>query len=148
MLEQGVAVSRDQAVAIKEHFNLVWKAVSQVNFLSRALVFVLHRYERHDGKGYLLGVKGINIPLAAKILAVADIFDSMTSGLSSSGKLSPRAAAQKIAEDSGKRLEPDVVSAFLRALRRGEFHITPVSKDIAGKYEQRKTSLHFRRQLG
>ena len=147
MLEQGVALSRDQAVAIKEHFNLVWKAVSQVNFLSRALVFVLHRYERYDGKGYLLGVKGINIPLAAKILAVADIFDAMTSGLSAFGKLSPRVAAQKIAEDSGKRLEPDVVSAFLRALRRGEFHTAPVGNNIASKYGQGKTSLDSRRQL-
>ena len=106
----------------------------------------MHRYERYDGKGYLLGVKGINIPLAAKILAVADIFDSMTSGLSPLGKLSPRVAAQKIAQDSGQRLDPDVVSAFLRALRRGEFHITPVSPDIVNKYERGKTSLNFEKQ--
>ena len=133
MLEQRVVLAHAQAVTIKEHFNLVWKAVSQVGFLSRALVFILHRYERYDGKGYLLGVKGINIPLAAKILAVADIFDSMTSGLSPLGKLSPRVAAQKIAKDSGQRLDPDVVSAFLRDLRRGEFHMTSVSPDIVKK---------------
>ena len=147
MLEQKVAVSRDQATTIKEHFNLVWKAVSQVGFLSRAMVLILHRYERYDGKGYLLGVKGINIPLAAKILAVADTFNLMTSGLSPLGKLSPRVAAQKIAEDSGQRLEPDVVSAFLRALRRGELHITPVGQDIVNKYEQGKTLLNFKKQL-
>jgi len=146
MLEQRVVLSREQATTIKEHFNLVWKTVSQVGFLSRALVFILHRYERYDGKGYLLGVKGINIPLGAKILAVADTFDSMTSGLSPLGKLSPRVAAQKIAEDSGQRLEPDVVSAFLRAWRRGEFHIKSVSPDIVNKYEQGKTSLNFEKQ--
>jgi len=93
MLEQRVVISREQAINIKAHFNLVWSAVSQVGFLSRALVFILHRYERYNGEGYLLGVKGINIPLGAKILAVADIFDSMTSGLSPLGKLSPRVAA-------------------------------------------------------
>lgn len=146
MLEQRVVLSREQAATIKEHFNLVWKAVSQSGFLSRALVFILHRYERYDGKGYLLGVKGINIPLGAKILAVADTFDSMTSDLSPVGKLSPRVAAQKIAEDSGQRFEPDVVSAFLRAWRRGEFHISPVSPDIINKYEQGKTTLNLKKQ--
>ncbi len=146
ILEQRVVISREQAINIKVHFNFVWSAVSQVGFLSRALVFILHRYERYDGKGYLLGVKGINIPLGAKILAVADMFDSMTSGLSPLGKLSPRVAAQKIAEDSGQRLEPDVVNAFLRAWRRGEFRITSVGPDIVDKYEQGKTSLNFEKQ--
>ncbi|RLC63228.1 MAG: hypothetical protein DRI01_05600 [Chloroflexi bacterium] len=146
MLEQGVALSREQATTIKEHFSLVWKSVSKVGFLSRALVFILHRYERYDGKGYLLGVRGINIPLGAKVLAVADTFDSMTTGLSPLGKLSSRVAAQKIAEDSGQRFEPDVVSAFLRVWRRGEFRITRVSPKIIDQYEKGKTSLNFKKR--
>jgi len=144
MVEQRVVVSREQGRIIKEHAELVWKAITQVGFLSRALVFILHRYERYDGKGYLLGVKGINIPLGAKILAVADAFDSLASGLSPAGKLHPRVAAQKIVEESGQRFESDVVNAFLRVFRRGEFKIASVTPDVVNKHKQRITSSDFK----
>ncbi len=143
MVEQRVVVSREQGIAIKKQAELAWKAIAQVGFLSRALVFILHRYERYDGKGYLLGVNGINIPLGAKILAVADAFDSLVSGLSSAGKLHPRAAAQRIAEESGQRFESDVVNAFLRAFRRGEFRITPATPEEVHKYERRTSPSDF-----
>ena len=145
MVEQRVVLSREQGIIIKEHAELVWKAIAQVGFLSRALVFILHRYERYDGKGYLLGVKGINIPLGAKILAVADTFDSLVSGPSPVGKLHQRVAAQKIVEESGQRFESDVVNAFLRAFRRGELTTTSVTPDVVSTYEQRMTSSDFKK---
>jgi len=145
MLEQRVVSTREHGIIIKEHVDLVWKAITQVGFLSRALVFVLHRYERYDGKGYRLGVKGINIPLGAKILAVADAFDSLVSGLSPLGKLHPRQAVQKIVEESGQRFEPDVVNAFLRAFRRGELKTTSVASEVASSYEQGITSPNLKK---
>ncbi len=140
MLEQRAVLSREHAIAVRRHFSPVWKAISQVHFLSRALVFVLHRYERYDGKGFLLGAKGPSIPLGAKILAVADTFDALVSGLSPLGKLSSEAAAKEIAAQSGHRFQPDVVCAFLRAWRRGELH----SRDITHKHEPETTSSPWR----
>jgi len=145
MLKQRLVATREHGIAIKERADLVWKAITQVGFLSRAMVFVLHRYERYDGKGYRLGVKGINIPLGAKILAVADAFDSLVSGLSPLGKLHSRQAAQKILEESGQSFEPDVVNAFLRAFRRGELKTTPAASEVASSYEQGITSPHFKK---
>jgi diguanylate cyclase (GGDEF)-like protein len=148
MVEQRVVLSREQGITIKEHAELVWKAIAQVGFLSRALIFILHRYERFDGKGYLLGVKGINIPLGAKILAVADGFDSLVSGLSPAGKLDPRVAAQKIAEESGQRFESDVVSAFLRAFRRGEFTATSITPGSTEKAFWQSPAAHIAEKKG
>jgi putative two-component system response regulator len=53
------------------------------------------------------------IPLGARILAIADTFDAMTSGLSPQGTLAPGFAIQRIADDSGAWFDPAVVSAFL-----------------------------------
>ncbi len=123
MVEKMVVPTLKEAMAVRARFNLVWKALSTLPFLALALVFILYRYERYDGMGGPLGVKGENIPLGARILAVADTFDAMTSGPSPQGTLAPRLAVQKIADDSGQRFEPDVVSAFLRAWRMKKFDL-------------------------
>jgi HD-GYP domain-containing protein (c-di-GMP phosphodiesterase class II) len=86
-----------------------------INFLSKALVFIAYRYERYDGAGGRFGVQGTNIPLGARILAVADTFDALSSGVSPLGTLDPDLAVQKIVDDSGIRFDPDVVNAFLLA---------------------------------
>ena len=78
------------------------------------------------GTGCPFGVRNTNIPLGARILAVADTFDSMTSGLSPRGTLAPSTAAQKLVADSGHRLDPDVVSAFLRAWRSEGVHLASI----------------------
>jgi response regulator RpfG family c-di-GMP phosphodiesterase len=128
MVEQMVVPTHEQAVAISVRFNLVWKTLSRVDFLSTPLTFISHRYERYDGKGYPFGIKGNNIPLGARILAVADTFDTMTSGLWPRGTLAPRTAVQKLVAESGKRFDPDVVSALVRAWRRAEFYVASLKQ--------------------
>jgi diguanylate cyclase (GGDEF)-like protein len=122
MVEQMVVPTIEEANSIRARFNLVWKALSTVPFLSQALVYIMYRYEKYDGTGSHFGVKGADIPLGARILAIADTFDSMTSGLSPQGTLDPMLAVQKIADDSGIRFDPNVVNAFSRAWRRKELY--------------------------
>ncbi|OGO20819.1 MAG: hypothetical protein A2144_03475 [Chloroflexi bacterium RBG_16_50_9] len=125
VLEQKLTLTREEAVALGERFNQVWKALASIDFLSLALPLVLHRYDRYDGAGSNSGAKGADIPLGARILAVVDTFDVLTSGLSNQGKVAPKEAIQKIVADTGQRFDPYVVNAFVRAWRKKEFHVTP-----------------------
>jgi hypothetical protein len=80
---------------------------------------VRHHHERHDGTGYPEGLKGGRIPLGARIVAVAEVFDSLVSGgLSSAKPLSLAEAVERIASESGKAFDPRVVDAFLRVWRQ------------------------------
>jgi len=127
MIEQMMVSTVEGAMAIRARYDPVWRALSTIHFLITALDFVLYRYERYDGTGGRFGVKGTDIPLGSRILAIADNFDSMTSGQSPQGKLTPKMAMQKIVEDSGLRFDPHVVSAFLMAWKKKE--LNPVSSE-------------------
>ncbi|MBI4304529.1 MAG: response regulator [Chloroflexi bacterium] len=127
MVEQMVIPTPEKAIALRARFNFVWKGLSQVDFLARSLVLISHRYERYDGTGRPAGLKGDNIPLGARILAAADTFDSMVSGLLPRGTLAPGMALKKLVAE--RRFDPDVVNAFIRILRRRELNIA-VNKSI------------------
>jgi len=75
---------------------------------------VLHHHERFDGKGYPDGLVGGRIPLGARIVGVAEVFDSLVSGgLSSAKPLLPEEAVERIVSESGKAFDPRVVDTFL-----------------------------------
>ena len=118
MLGHGVASTPEKVGILSQCFNTVDRALSRLNFLAPALSFALHRYERYDGTGYPFGLSGDRIPLGAKILAVADAFDAMTSGASTQKTLDPETAVRELAADSGRRFDPQVVSVFLQAWRK------------------------------
>lgn len=124
MVEQKVVKSIEQATTIKTLFNNIWKALSAIPFLSPALVFILYRYERYNGKSGELGIRGDNIPLGSRILAIADTFEAMTSGRFPYEELSPKAAVQKIVDESGTRFAPHVVKAFLTKWKKRELKLT------------------------
>jgi diguanylate cyclase (GGDEF)-like protein len=117
MVEQKVVPALEEASALRVRFNQMWKELSTIPFLTSALLFVLHRYERWDGAGGPLGVSGDKIPLGARILAVADIFNTL---MSAPGQ-NTEEALQKITDGAGLQFDPDVVNALLRAWRTKKF---------------------------
>jgi len=74
---------------------------------------VLYHHERYDGSGYPEGLKGENIPLPARILAVADAFVAMTSPRPYSRALSNEEAAEEMKRGAGKQFDPELVELFL-----------------------------------
>jgi putative two-component system response regulator len=78
------------------------------------LGIVRHHHERYNGTGYPDGLAGKNIPLGARILAVADIYDAMTSDRPYRQALQPRVAIAELKEQSGVAFDPRVVDAFFR----------------------------------
>lgn len=81
--------------------------------LRGTLDVVRHHHERWDGTGYPSGLKGDDIPLTARIFAVADAFDAMSSRRPYRDKLSYAAIRKEISDGAGTQFDPDLVKAFL-----------------------------------
>jgi response regulator RpfG family c-di-GMP phosphodiesterase len=83
------------------------------------LDIILHHHERFDGEGYPDGLKGEDIPLGARILAVADAYEAMTSKRAYRAPLAPDKAIREIQREAGIQFDPEVVENFL-GIYKGE----------------------------
>jgi HD-GYP domain-containing protein (c-di-GMP phosphodiesterase class II) len=92
--------------------------VRQIGFLEEALAGIMHHHERIDGKGYPLGLAADEIPEFARVIAVADAFDSMTSTRSYRGARKIDEAIAELRRWSGTQFDPVLVDAFVSALER------------------------------
>jgi putative two-component system response regulator len=88
--------------------------LSFASFLRTAIDIAQSHHERWDGKGYPTGLQGEDIPLSARIMAVADIYDALRSRRRYKGPFPHEECCELIAQDAGKALDPLVVEAFLR----------------------------------
>jgi response regulator RpfG family c-di-GMP phosphodiesterase len=87
---------------------------SEATFLKMATVVARYHHERYDGSGYPEGLSGRKIPLAARIVALADVYDALTSERPYKKAYSPETAREMILSQSGMQFDPHVVRAFLR----------------------------------
>ena len=85
------------------------------SFLRTGREIALFHHERWDGSGYLKGLAGIAIPLSARIVALADVYDALTSSRSYKPAYTHTQARQLIVTESGNRFDPMIVQAFLRS---------------------------------
>jgi putative two-component system response regulator len=107
---------------IKTHTTIGAKLLSggESPFVRMAELIALTHHERFDGAGYPNGLKGEEIPLESRILAVADTFDALTHDRVHQKAMSEVAAAEIIVQESGTHFDPNVVNAFRRIFERGE----------------------------
>ncbi len=101
---------------MRKHPAIGYEMLKDVKFLSIAAGIVYAHHERYDGKGYPTGLKGEDVPLGARIFAVADAFDAMTSNRPYRRALSVDKACEEITNNSGTQFDPNVVEAFLCCL--------------------------------
>ncbi|HSV86190.1 MAG TPA: HD domain-containing phosphohydrolase, partial [Levilinea sp.] len=95
--------------------------ISSITFLRQALDIPYCHHEKWDGSGYPRGLKGDEIPLAARIFAVIDVWDALTSKRSYRDAWSQEKALMYIAEQSGKHFDPKVVVEFFKLLESRRF---------------------------
>lgn len=106
---------------IKKHTIMGYEAIMKAEklmgksdtFLKYAQSIVLSHHERWDGLGYMYQLKGENIPLAARIMSLADMYDALTSKRVYKEIHPHEDAYETIVEESGKRFDPEVVKAFI-----------------------------------
>lgn len=103
---------------IKEHPSRSHQVVQQVPQLKDALDGVLYHHERFDGSGYPAGLKGEEIPLQARIIQVADVFDALTSSRSYRPAYDWKKALDILAADAGTNVDPRLQPVFDRHLRQ------------------------------
>jgi putative nucleotidyltransferase with HDIG domain len=98
---------------MRKHPDFAYTMLSSIRYLQPALDIPYCHHEKWDGSGYPRGLKGEEIPIAARIFAVADVWDAITSDRPYRKRWSKEAALEYIRDQSGKYFDPQVVDQFL-----------------------------------
>ena len=131
VLQKTGPLSDLEYAAIQLHPVRGTEMVRGIKFLEEAYAGILHHHERLDGRGYPSGLKGEEIPEFARVIAVADAFDSMTSTRSYRGARRVAEALAELQVCAGTQFDPEMVSALVQALERAPWR-TVQPADIGG----------------
>jgi HD domain/GAF domain len=107
-------LTHDEYTFIMVHPERSYEILRHIERLREALPGVRHHQEKYDGTGYPLGLKGNAIPLLARIIAVADTYDSITSSRAYRAGRTHEAAIAEMRRVSGSQLDPDLFATFLQ----------------------------------
>ncbi len=101
---------------VKAHPELGVEIIRHVIDLANCLPAILHHHERYDGSGYPSGLKGTNIPIEARVLAIADAYDAITSLRPYHKQLSPQQALAEVKRLAGTQFDPELIDVFCKAM--------------------------------
>jgi response regulator RpfG family c-di-GMP phosphodiesterase len=118
ILNKPARLTDEEYQAIRRHPELGDYVLRPISFFADIRKAVRHHHERWDGKGYPDGLAGETIPLEARILCIADYFDSVTSARPYRSPMSDREAIDLIKSESGRMFDPAVAEAFLAAMEK------------------------------
>jgi HD-GYP domain-containing protein (c-di-GMP phosphodiesterase class II) len=105
----------DEWVVMKQHPTLAYELLNPIDYLKPSLDIPYCHHEKYDGSGYPRGLRGKEIPLAARIFAIIDVYDALTSTRPYRQAWSKKDALKYISDEKGKHFDPDIVDAFLLA---------------------------------
>jgi response regulator RpfG family c-di-GMP phosphodiesterase len=123
ILKKPGALTAEEFEVMKTHTTKGANILRPVEQLAEMLPGIELHHEALDGRGYPYGLKGDQIPLLARVIAVADTFDALTTNRPYQQAHTPDQALQIIQNLAGKRLDPDAVAALLAVYGRGEIRI-------------------------
>lgn len=112
LMKPSLLTDKERSV-MEAHVAVGYSLLKHIKFLEGAAEIVLTHHERFDGTGYPQGLFGTQIPLGARIFAVADTLDVLTSNRPYHAATTFALAREEIMQQSGKQFDPDMVSAFL-----------------------------------
>jgi putative nucleotidyltransferase with HDIG domain len=113
ILRKPGKLTSEQTAIMREHCYKGYQIVKKIPFLQDACDIIYSHQERFDGSGYPRSLKGKEIPLGARIFAVADTLDAITSDRPYRSRQSDAAARKEIEDWSGRQFDPEVVKVFL-----------------------------------
>ncbi|MFG1998962.1 HD-GYP domain-containing protein [Spirillospora sp. NPDC048911] len=118
VLRKSGSLTEEEFAAIQLHPMRGLEIVREIGFLDEALAGIMHHHEKMNGRGYPMGLAGDEIPEFARIIGVADAFDSMTSTRSYRAARTIEEAVVELRKCAGDHFDPVMVDAFLCALER------------------------------
>jgi HD-GYP domain-containing protein (c-di-GMP phosphodiesterase class II) len=118
ILNKAGRLSEEEYSAIKMHPALSMRIIEPLPHLGNIIPIIYHHHERYDGNGYMDGKAGDKIPLGARIIAVADSFEAMTSDRPYRKALSREEAMSELSRNAGSQFDPEVVHHFLALLEK------------------------------
>jgi len=124
VLKKQTKLTDEEYTIIKSHPETGAAILKYIKSFKHLVPAVYHHHEQFDGEGYPDGVKGMAIPLHARIIAIADTFDAMTSSRSYRGALSFRTALSELERSKGIQFDPDIADIFLDILQESPFYFT------------------------
>ena len=119
ILGKNGGLTSEEWEKIREHTLIGAKIIEPVKFLKNSYQAIYYHHERYDGSGYPAGKKGEEIPLFARIIAVADAYDAMKSDRPYRKKLSKDEIIQELREQAGGQFDPEVAQALISILKKG-----------------------------
>ncbi len=130
VLRKNASLDENEFEMMRNHPIFGAEILKHVKMLKDIIPGILHHHERIDGDGYPMRLKEKQIPLIARIIAVADTYDAMTSSRPYRDKLGRKMVLKELKRCSGTQFDPEVVKAFLTAYDNGEIDM---ARDTANK---------------
>lgn len=111
-------LNAEELIQMRQHPQIGVRILEQIHGLRDILPLIAAHHERVDGNGYPLGLRGDEIPLGARILAVADAFEALTADRAYRAALDPEQALQVIQRGRGSHWDAQIVDVFVAMMRR------------------------------
>jgi hypothetical protein len=132
VLQKAGKLTEEEFAAIQLHPVRGREITRELEFLGEAIIAIYHHHERIDGRGYPLGLVGDDIPEFARMIAVADAFDSMTTTRSYRGARSVDEAVEELIKWKGTQFDAEMVEAMIEALAAEPWQPTDTSALFVG----------------
>ncbi len=117
LLKKG-KLNKKEFAEIKKHPQIGADIIRPIQFLHNLVPFIFYHHERWDGKGYPSGIKGEDIPLGARVIAIADVYQALTSDRPYRKAFSKKKALGIIKNSSGTQFDPRIVNIFLKVINK------------------------------
>jgi PAS domain S-box-containing protein len=119
ILRKPTTLTPAERKVVETHPGIAFRLLAPITFLQKAMEIPYYHHEKWDGTGYPFGLKQEEIPLAARVFAVVDVWDAMRSERPYHGPIPEERVIVYIQEQSGKHFDPDVVKAFMKLYNQG-----------------------------
>ncbi|MGC8856965.1 MAG: HD domain-containing phosphohydrolase, partial [Anaerolineae bacterium] len=119
ILHKPGPLTPEEWASMRQHPDIGARIVEDIPFLQDTLHVIRYHQERWDGSGYPVGLSGKDIPLLARIFAVVDAFDALTSNRPYRQKITPEEALAYLRAQAGILFDPEIVAAFVRLIESG-----------------------------
>lgn len=118
LLNKPEKLNENETAQVREHVKMGAEMLKAMGEMSAVVPLILHHHECWDGSGYPDGLKGEEIPLISRIIAVADTYDAMTSDRPYRGALTKDEAVAELRRCAGTQFDPRVVEVFIRVVHQ------------------------------